>query len=432
MLHGKGVIRGGYGLNFNQTEIAITGNAGSNPPNVLGVNYASSSIVNGVASIDPRIVYAVASTPYTLFGYPSNPNAVGGFNTDNLPTSGGASVTAFQQLQPTIYTQHFSLDTQFDLGYNLVATVGYQGSVSRHLIVQNQAYVTAFANGQAQNPLVQNIDYYANTGNSSNNALLAGLKHNMSHGLQFDAEFQYSKTMDTGSGPYYEDPYPYEPRLAYGRSDFNFGKAFKLYGLWQPKFFHGNSVLSKLADGWSVSGIYNIHTGFPFTAVYPVSGGNLYYSSSGYGSLRPAAFLRGNQHHTGNKAFENGLPNVNFPNIPGNGATSPYFVNPVAPVAGSSGFASGLPSLPGVSRNSFDGPGYQDVDATVTKSFGFPSGRVIGENANLEIRADAFNLFNQTNLNPSSIVTNYLLPNFGQAQTGLAGRTVNLQARFSF
>ena len=88
--------------------------------------------------------------------------------------------------------------------------------------------------------------------------------------------------------------------------------------------------------------------------------------------------------------------------------------------------------MPGVSRNSFDGPGYQDVDATVTKSFGFPRLRVLGEGANLEVRADAFNLFNQTNLNPGSMVTNYLLPNFGQAQSGLAARTVNLQARFNF
>ncbi len=66
----------------------------------------------------------------------------------------------------------------------------------------------------------------------------------------FDAEFAYAKTMDTGSGPYFENPYPYQPSLAYGRSDFNYGKAFKLYGLWQPVFFHGNSLLSKVADGF--------------------------------------------------------------------------------------------------------------------------------------------------------------------------------------
>ncbi|RRA48712.1 carboxypeptidase regulatory-like domain-containing protein [Acidipila sp. EB88] len=429
--NGKAVVRGGFGLNFNQTEVAITGNAGSNPPNVLAVAYNSGS----PTAINPRIVYGIASDSNSLFGYPANPNAIGGFNTANLPTAGGAFITAYQATQPTVYTEHFSLDTQFDLGHQFVATAGYQGSMSRHLIVQNFAYVNAFAYGQAQNPLVQNIDYYGNTGHSSNNSLLLGLKHQMSHGIMFDAEFNYAKTMDTGSSPYYEDPYPYQPGLAWGRSDFNYGKALKLYGLWQPVLFHGNTLLNKTLGGIGISGIYNLHTGFPYTPTYSVPGGNLYYAASGYSSLRPAAFLGGAGHHTGNDAFEDGKLNANFPlnaSLGTGGTTSAYFANPVAPVAQANGFATGLPTLPGVSRNSFTGPGYEDFDGTVTKSFGLPSARVIGENANIEIRADAFNLFNQINLDSSSMVTNYLLSTFGQAQKGLSARIVNLQARFSF
>ncbi len=431
MFNNKAVIRGGYGLNFNQTEIAISGNAGSNPPNVLAVAYNSGS----PAAINSRIQYGVASDAYSLFGYPANTNAVGGFNAANLPTAGGAFITAFQNTQPTIYTEHFSLDTQVDLGHQFVATAGYQGSLSRHLIVQNFSYVNAFASGQAQNPLVQNIDFYGNTGHSSNNSLLLGLKHQMSHGIMFDAEFNYAKTMDTGSGPYYEDPYPYQPGLAWGRSDFNYGKALKLYGLWQPVFFHGNNLLNKTFGGLGISGIYNIHTGFPYTPTYNVPGGNLYYAASGYNNLRPAAYLGGAGHNTGNSAFEDGRPNQNFPlnaALASGGTTSAYFANPVAPVAQANGFADGLPTLPGVSRNSFTGPGYQDFDGTVTKSFGLPNAKIIGENANIEFRVDAFNLFNQINLAPSSVVTNYLLSDFGQATAGLSSRIVNIQARFSF
>jgi hypothetical protein len=431
MFHGKAVIRGGYGLNFNQTEIAISGNAGSNPPNVLGASFNNSS----PTSIDPRIVYAIASDPKSLFGYPANPNAIGGFNAENLPTAGGAAITAYQPKPQTIYTQHFSLDTQVDLGHDLVATLGYQGSNSRHQIVQNQAYVNAFAYGQAQNALVQNVDFYGNTGHSNNNSLLLGLKQQMAHGLMFDAEFSYAKTMDNGSTPYYEDPYPYQPTLAYGRSDFNYGKAFKLYGLWQPKLFHGNNLLAKTLGGFSISGIYNIHTGFPYTPTYNVPGGNLYYGSSGYNSLRPAAYVGGAGHNTSNAAFENGRANVNFPlnaALDTGATTSSYFIDPVAPIAQGGGFAAGLPSLPGISRNSFTGPGYQDVDGTVTKSFGLPKLPVLGESAGLEIRADAFNLFNQVNLNGAAINTNYLTSNFGQTNSALAGRIVNLQARFSF
>lgn len=425
MFHGKAVFRGGYGLNYNQSEISITSNSGNNPPGILSVSYASGS----PTTIDPRIVYGIAPDPKSLFGYPPNPNAIGGFNSANLPVRGGAFLYAFQPNQPTIYTQHFSLDTQIDLGHQFVATVGYQGSTTKHLIVQTFLYANAFAAGIPQNNLVQNIDEYANTGNSNNNSLLLGFKHQMSHQFMFDAEFNYAKTMDTGSGPFYMDPYPYLPYLAYGRSDFNYGKAFKLYGLWQPKFFHGNSFLSKVADGWSVSGIFNLHTGFPFTPTYNVPGGSLYYSASPYNTLRPASYNGGAKNSSSNNAFENGRPNVNFPNA---GPAQPYFTAPVAPTAGSSGFASGLPQLPGIARNSFNGPGYKDFDATLVKSFGLPKARIIGEDAAIEIRADAFNLFNNINLTPSTIVTNIETPNFGQATSGLSGRIVNLQARFSF
>jgi hypothetical protein len=62
--------------------------------------------------------------------------------------------------------------------------------------------------------------------------------------------------MDSGSQPYYLDPCPYRPDLAYDRSDFDFGKAFKLYGMWQPNFFKSNSFLHVVADGFTISGIY--------------------------------------------------------------------------------------------------------------------------------------------------------------------------------
>ncbi len=435
-LKGKAVIRGGYGLNYNQSEIAITGNAGGNPPYVLNASYTNSSIntnqTTGVrsASIDPRIQYTVATSPNSLFGYPANPNAIGGFNANNLPTAGGVFLTAFQNTQPTIYTQHYSLDTQYDLGHALVMTVGYQGSTTRHLIIQTFPYILALANGQAQNPLVSNMNYYGNNGNSNNNQLLVGFKKQMTHGLMFDAEFQYAKTMDTGSGPYYVDPYPYRPDLAYGRSDFNYGKAFKLFSLWQPKFYHGSNFLANVAaNGFSFSGIYNIHTGFPFTAQYPVSGGSAFYAGGPAGSLRPARYLGNAGHNTSNAAFENGKPNLNFPTAP-TATNSAYFVNPNTGVVGNGTYT--LPTLPGVARNTFNGPGYQDLDMTVSKKFGLPSIRFIGEGSGLEIRADLFNVLNLTNLNGQGIDTNILDSTFGQTNSGLGARVINLQARFNF
>ncbi len=421
-LKGKAVLRGGFGLNYNQTEIALSANEFGNSPSTLNATYNNSSIAGGVATIDPRISYSVASSPNSLFGYPANPNAVGGFNSANLPIAGGTSLTAYQGNQPTIYTEHFSLDTELDLGHRQVGTVAYEGGLRRHISIQTLPYAVAAVNGTPFNPLVQNINAFYNTGHSNSNALLVGIKHQLSHGIQFDGEFTWQKIMDTDSGPYEFDPYPERPDLAYGRADFNFGKAFKLSALWQPVFFHNSSLLSKLVDGFSFSGIYNVHNGYPFTPQVPVVGGNAYYASSPYNLLRPTAFLGGTGHNTSNTAFENGRPNINFPL---SSPTTPYFVQPVVA-------AGGIAPLPGVSRNSFNGPGYQDLDLTVAKAFGLPKARVLGEGGQIEIRADAFNMFNEINLNPSTLVTNVQDTNFGQATGGLSGRTVNLQARFSF
>ncbi|AFL88439.1 putative collagen-binding protein [Terriglobus roseus DSM 18391] len=423
------VLRGGYGLNFNQNEIAIQGNSGNNPPYILNASYNNSRIVNGVATIDPKIVYSVASDPKSLFGYPANPNAVGGFNAANLPTAGGASVVAFPSTVPTIYTQHFSLDTQFELPLGLVATVGYQGSLTRHLIVQSQAYVRTYTQGYAVNPLVSNLAYFTNTGTANNNQLLAGLRKQMSHGFSIDASFQWAKTMDQGSSPYYTDPYSFNPSLAYGRSDYNFGKAAKVFGMWQPRFFKGHGFAHSIADGWTVSGIYNFHTGFPFTPTYNVPGGNLYYGTSGYTTLRPTFYSgTGGKNHSVSAMRQTQGANVNFPLA---GAGQPYFGVPATGIpAGGGGY--GLPSLPGVARNTLDGPNYQDLDASLAKNFALPGSRFFGESTGLEFRMDAFNVLNLTNLNPGSVVTNITSSNFGTYNQGLAGRIVNLQARFSF
>jgi hypothetical protein len=317
----------------------------------------------------------------------------------------------------------------------LIATVGYYGSTARHIITNSDAYVLAAAQGFALNPLVTNINYFNNEGASNNNALRLELKHSFSHQFMADAQFVWAKTMDDGSGPYQRDPYPYFPSFARGRSDYNVGKAFKLYGLWQPVFFHGShSWLEKVVGGWSVSGILNIHTGFPWTPVFNVPGGQLYFQGGGYSQLRPAAYLGGAGHDTSNGAFKSGpgVGNGQNRNFPQAGPNQPYFLKPTFTLAGAFPTTSPVPQSPGVARNSLTGPGYRDLDGTLVKAFGLPRIPVLGENAQFEFRADAYNLFNNLNFDPTSVTNDITLGNFGQAQRALGSRTVSLQARFSF
>ena len=69
---------------------------------------------------------------------------------------------------------------------------------------------------------------------------------------------------------------------------------------------------------------------------------------------------------------------------------------------------------------------------TLAKAFGLPKARVLGENARIELRGDAYNLFNNLNLNPNMISNNTGSSNFGTITGALAGRVITLGARFSF
>jgi hypothetical protein len=303
------------------------------------------------------------------------------------------------------------------------------------LFVLKNYDAVAAANGLALNPVVETINFWQNTGNGNYNAMVATLAHNFSHTFQASAQYTWARAMDENSGPYYEDPYPFDTSAAYGRSNYDVRNAFKLFGLWQPVFFHGShSWIEKVAGGWSLSGIFNIHSGFPWNPYYNITS-NVYYSGSGYGQLRPAASLPGMGTSTSNEAFEQTIN----PNYGGNGTT---FLTPPTYVQGAAFPATSPAPLPGIHRNSLNGPDYRDVDASLSKAFGLPKMRGLGENARFEIRADVYNLFNNTNLNVATIDANLgsvtptgvVTPNsdFGVATGALGSRTVQLQARFSF
>jgi hypothetical protein len=209
--------------------------------------------------------------------------------------------------------------------------------------------------------------------------------------------------------------------------------------MWQPVIFHGeHGWAEKVVGGWSLSGIFNWHTGFPWNPVYNINAGGsqLYYNGSGYGQLRPAGIMGGWGSGTNNSTF---MQSTN-PNFGGNGTT---FFAPPSFVVGPAFPATAPPPTPGIERNSLNGPRYNDLDASLSKGFGFPTNRILGEGAKLEIRADAYNFFNKINLETSSIDNTLGSVNpdgsiqsvngdFGVARNALGSRTVQLQARFSF
>jgi Carboxypeptidase regulatory-like domain len=444
MFQNKMVVRGGFGVNYNQNEIAITANGNGNPPNAVSANYTCPyPFTDNPSCAGNGILYQTAGDIHSIFGYAPNPATITAFGANNLPLTGATRVTGFPAKPKTISNYHFSLDVQYQLPANTVATVQYQGSLSRHVLIQNDQNSIAAANGEALNPAVSFVDYYDNAGTGNFHSGIASLNHIFAHGFQAEALYTWAKSMDENSGPYSEDFYPYNTHAAYGRSDYNVQNAFKIFGLWQPTLFHGDhGWLEKAAGGWSLSGIWNVHTGFPWSPVYNTVS-NLYYQGSGYSQLRPASSLHGFGTSTDNSAYKQVAVNPNF-----SGDGTKYFLPPTY-VAGAAFPAASPAPAPGIFRNSLNSPGYNGLDASLTKAFGLPNMKILGENAKFEIRADTYNLLNKTNINATSIDTtlgtvnpNGTLVNpdgsssinshFGVAGSALASRTVQLQARFSF
>ncbi|MHB1698833.1 MAG: TonB-dependent receptor domain-containing protein [Acidobacteriaceae bacterium] len=424
----KLVLRGGFGIGYTGLEMAITTNTRNNIP------FSS----NSGQLTGSQIVYGAASNIYQYGALPSNPNLISSFNsTTGMPTAVGVtySVTGLPTNLPTTTTYRYSFEGQYDLGDQWVATLGYQGSIGRNLPLQtnlNAVYAPKVLAGQAQfNPALNYVDWYSDTGRSNFNALLAELHHQFSRSYELDGQYRWSKSMDNGSGPYSTPDYMFLPGYNYGPSDFDVANTMKVWGVWSPQIFKGNyNWLEKVAGGWTLSSIINMHSGFPWNPTYGGLGCNAMIPNSGDCNLRPAQYLGGAGISQSTSTFKK--YNGNFPKGPASYFVAPTVVSNNARwnTNGVAVTPTAMPGTPGIGRNAFRGPGYFDTDATVTKAFGLPKLPVLGPNAVLEIRGNAYNLFNTLNLaNPRS---NIYDAHFGQANNVLGSRTIELEAHFKF
>jgi hypothetical protein len=424
------VIRGGFGIGYTGEEEAITLNGNGNVPNV--------SFAPTLTGSD--ILYAPASDIHCFGCYPSNPNTLTTFNTNNIPVSGAPiSGTGFPENFRTPYTYRYSMEAQYEFAKTWVASLGYQGSQSRHLTRQYNLNDTLGAEGVALNPMVSDVDWYATDANAHFNAFLAEIQHQFSRSFSVDGQYRYSSSMDQGSQPYSVSYYVWNPKAAWGPSDWDVKNLFKVWGVWTPNYVHSDHQwVNKLVGGWSLSGIFNWHSGFPWSPVYNALDGQQICSiiyNTGCGTpngstseLLPVAYLGGGGSSQSVNAFQNPATS-NFKNAGSSYFVAPTYTSCTLPYPET----CPAPTAPGIERNFFRGPRYLDVDATISKAFGLPKLPVFGENAQFEFRANVYNLFNNLNLSTTNGFQNVInLANFGTATQAMGSRTMELQARFSF
>jgi hypothetical protein len=222
------------------------------------------------------------------------------------------------------------------------------------------------------NPYLSAGFFWYTEGNTSYNALQVDFTRRLSRGLQFRANYTWSKNLDMNSGLTVAQANN-QPQMVYNRFDLpldwgpsalNVSSQSSMSITYELPFARtGSGVAKKFIGGWQVNGIATLLTGFPFT---PLLGSN----RSGDGNTRNPDRPSLNPAFTG-------------PVILGN---QTQWFNPnafVLPTVGTYG---------NVGRGTYSGPGLADVDMSIFKN------TTLSERVHLQFRAEFFNLLNRTNL----------------------------------
>lgn len=419
MFDNKLVIRAGGGIAYDRLANALLDNARRNPPagSLFGICCAFSSNDTPFQ----QMVYA-ASTTGGILGYPRHPNIGQGLNpTTGLPVSGAIEIYASNRDLPNSEVYRYSLDAQYELPWQTVASLGYSGSMGRHFVRIDRVHIT----GPSQNPNIFAAYFARPDVNTNYSALISSLRTRFYRGLNLSVNYTYGKSIDTSS---YEAPcactdqsFPVDQKEERGRSDYDVRHNFNASAVWDIPFYRSQrNWQGKILGGWQISTIVTYHTGFPWT---PKLFGCLQVpAAANFCDPRPTAY-------NGRPPLSNSDDNFLQPDgiFPGGG--DDYFSTSVP--FNSSPFAN----RPGIGRNALFGPKYFSTDISFVKRFGLPNVGILGEGAGIDLRFNFFNVFNQLNLthfNSNSDPTRVTLPTFGTAVSGLAGRVGEFQVRFSF
>jgi hypothetical protein len=231
-------------------------------------------------------------------------------------------------------------------------------------------------------------------GTASYHALQATLRHRMSHGVQFDFNYTYSKSIDLSSDAERVGTYggiggswvinPWSPKQLRGVSDFDTTHQFNANWLVDLPFGRGrtfgrdtNKVLDAVIGGWQLTGLFRMTSGFPISIFngfnFPTN-----WEQAGMAVQVGAAPKTG--------AYKNPDGTVNFFAVGGENAAA-FFREPFPGESGQ--------------RNILRGDGYFGVDMGLSKRWKMPW----KESHSVQLRWEVFNVTNssrfdaQTSLN---------------------------------
>ena len=270
-------------------------------------------------------------------------------------------------------TYEWNLAIERSLGKNQSLSASYVGAAGRRLL--RQEYLSS------PNPNFTDLYVTRNAGESDYHALQIQFDRRLSKGLQALASYTWSHSIDTVS---LESSLNIlsagiDPSRDRGSSDFDLRHTFSAAATYDIPNLSTNKVLNSLLHSWTVDAIMRVNSAPPFN---PIAGGRPLFGL--FGSTRPDL-----------------VPNV------------PLYVDDPTAAGGwrinRAAFAFPPANHQGnLGRNALRGFPASQVDMAIGRRFN------LTERVTLQLRAEAFNLFNHPNFGQP--VTRINSPTFGRSQ----------------
>lgn len=417
------VIRGGYGISYDQIFLNILLNVARNFPR--GVNVAIGNQTgqrlfnpaNRPAPPSPQDFVSAGGNPLLLPERLYSPNKA-----VSLPYQQSFSLGIERQLFGDYVFKIFYIGSR---GSKLVREVERNLGFFQSAINANPAFYAGILpslrpttiNGQAAmitDPTRGSILVGDGLASSSYHSLqLTGAKR-FRHGIAFELNYTYSSFINDSDdilGGQTNNTLPSNPlnfSQDRGRSGLDQPHRFVANYTFQiPKFDLKNGILNRLANGWQFSGVTTLSSGTPFTVLNGLNALGILPGQVSTVELSQRVSIN----PSGSPGTATGFP----------GVTTPFFIA----------------NQPNSGINGNSGRNILRTGGTALTNFAFvKQTRILGEGRSLEIRMEVFNVFNRRNFTtiPANTVNNSTNPatflNLGQTNVG--GRGFIFGARLYF
>jgi hypothetical protein len=365
---GRTAVRGAYAIMIDQPVANVAASTSANPPTASPLTYTGPiTLANAAATAS-----AAGLAPFTV-----DPNFT------------------------SARTQTWNVNVERQLSSALGVMAGYFGAHGDRLRIPIN--INQFVDGarpypalSATSPIMPgaplgNITDVASLAWSNYKGLWVSATERPLRGFQFNASYTLSKSMDTNSlsNNIIVVQNSYDIGNSYGPSDFDARHRFVINAIYDLPF-GGN----RFSEGWQIGLITQAQTGNPVNVITSITTFNGVANT-----LRPD--LIGNPSVVGSVGqwFNNSVCDPRIASGAGACVPGTVFALPYSP-DGSLHFGN-------LGRNAIYGPGFSNTDLSVVKNI------TLAGTARLQLRAEAFNLFNQANFGQPGRVAQVATTSFG-------------------